>query len=75
MLIELTPDKVKVSDTSPDDSDPLKLLEVNCMSNTIVINYKKNLTKKLKQLFLVSMLKHIHIRMIKLHCSRKLQER
>ena len=30
-LLESTPpDKVKVTNTSPDDSDPLKLVDVNC---------------------------------------------
>ena len=38
ILPELTPpDKAKVTNTSPDDSDPLKLADVNCISNTIVI--------------------------------------
>ena len=37
MLLELTPpDKATVTNTSPDDSDPLKLVDVNCTSNTIV---------------------------------------
>ena len=37
ILLELTPpDKAKVTNTSPDDSDPLKLGDVNCISNTIV---------------------------------------
>ena len=35
LLLLTPPDKARVTKTSPDDSDPLKLVDVNCTTNTI----------------------------------------
>ena len=42
MLLELTPpDNIKITNTSPDDSDPLKLVDVNCTVNAMKITIQK----------------------------------
>ena len=38
----LTPDKANVINTSPDDSDPLKFVDVNCTSKTKVVIIVRN---------------------------------
>ena len=35
LLLLTPPDRARVTNTSPDDSDPLKLVDVNCTTNTI----------------------------------------
>ena len=41
ILLELTPpDKAKVTNTSPDDSNPLKTDDVNCTVNSVVISLR-----------------------------------
>ena len=37
LLVLIPPNKTKVTITSPDDSDPLKCVDVNCTINTRVI--------------------------------------
>ena len=42
ILVALTPfDKAKVTNTSPDDSEPVKLFDANCTINTIVMVIKQ----------------------------------
>ena len=38
----LSPDKANVINTSPDDSDPLKFVDVNCTSKTKVVIIVRN---------------------------------
>ena len=41
LLLLTPPDKARVTNTSPDDSDPLKCVDVNCTINAINQEFNK----------------------------------
>ena len=45
LLLLTPPDKARVTNISPDDSDPLKLVDVNCIANTIELIKRVQQTK------------------------------